>query len=297
MSEKKKALPKKYKHGETESKIMEMWERRKIYKWDPDGSRENTFVVDTPPPTVSGSLHIGHVYSYTQTDLIVRYQRMIGNNIYYPMGWDDNGLPTERRVQNVFNIRCEPHLPYETGWKPQRDGKEKDVRKVSRKNFIESCHIVTGEDEKVYEQLWRRLGLSIDWSETYATIDERCQRISQLSFLDLVKKGKIYNSESITMWDVDFRTAVAQAEVEDREVKGAFHDIRFGIEDSDEEFIISTTRPELLPACIAVAAHPEDKRYKKYMGKNAVTPLFKAAVPVVASPHADPDKGSGILMI
>ncbi len=289
--------PKGYEHKDIEDKWRRLWDERGIYRWDPSRSREETFVVDTPPPTVSGSLHVGHAYSYTQTDVLVRYQRMLGKNIFYPMGWDDNGLPTERRTQNVFEIRCEAHLPYDPAWKPTKaDGKKKEIEVVSRRNFIEACEAITAEDEKVFEGVWRKLGLSVDWRQVYTTIDSRCRRISQHSFLDLIRKGKLYNEVSVTMWDVDFQTAVSQAEVEDRETQGAYHDLRFGIEGGGE-FIISTTRPELLAACIAVAAHPDDERFKPLFGKQAITPLFKAAVPIVASPHADPEKGSGILMI
>lgn len=296
MSDKTSKYPKAYQHFESEAKWREVWEKSGIYKWNPAEPRQNTYVVDTPPPTVSGSLHVGHAYSYAQTDVIVRYHRMRGKNIFYPMGWDDNGLPTERRAQNVFNIRCEAHLPYDPNWKPDRSRKSKEVDLVSRRNFIEACEIITQEDEQAFENTWRKLGLSVDWSQIYTTIGDHCRKISQLSFLDLIEKGLAYNAESITMWDVGFRTAVSQAEVEDREINGAFHDLRFGSE-GGEEFIISTTRPELLAACIAVAAHPEDARYKKYFDKRAITPLFRAVVPIVPSIHADPEKGSGILMI
>ncbi len=296
MSKEAPNYPKKYKHFDVEEKWRDEWEKMGIYNWNPEKSRENTYIVDTPPPTVSGSLHVGHAYSYAQTDVMVRYHRMQGKNIFYPMGWDDNGLPTERRVQNVFNIRCDANLPYDPNWKPDKKNKKKEAELVSRKNFIEACEIITADDEKAFENTWRKLGLSVDWSLIYTTINEHCRKISQLSFLDLVEKDQVYNTESITMWDVDFQTAVSQAEVEDREVHGAYHDLRFGLEDGGE-FIISTTRPEFLAACIAVAAHPEDERYKKYFGKNAITPLFKVAVPIVASEHADPEKGSGILMI
>ncbi|MCK4760887.1 MAG: valine--tRNA ligase [Candidatus Aminicenantes bacterium] len=296
MDKKTTSYPKKYKHFDMEQKWRDEWDNQGIYDWNPDVPRENTYIVDTPPPTVSGSLHVGHAYSYAQTDVIVRYHRMRGKNIFYPMGWDDNGLPTERRVQNVFKIRCEAHLHYDPNWKPERGKKKKEVEAVSRRNFIEACEIITAEDEKAFEDTWRKLGLSVDWSLIYTTIGDHCRKISQLSFLDLVNKGMAYNTESITMWDTDFKTAVSQAEVEDRETGGAYHDLRFGLEDGGD-FIISTTRPEFLAACIAVAAHPEDDRYKKYFGKKAVTPLFKAPVPIVASEHADPEKGSGILMV
>jgi valyl-tRNA synthetase len=292
-------IPKRYDHTETEQRWQRQWEDWQIHRWDPTRPREETFVVDTPPPTVSGSLHVGHVFSYTHQDLLVRYQRMLGRNIAYPMGWDDNGLPTERRVQNVLGIRCNPQVPFDPDWVPKKvEGKIKpgDAVEVSRQNFIDACGLITEEDEAAFEHLWRRLGLSIDWSEQYATIDDHCRHISQASFLDLVDKGLVNNVESPTMWDVDFKTAVAQAEVEDREQRGLFHDIRFAVEGGGE-LMISTTRPELLAACIAVVAHPDDERYQGLFGKFAITPLFGARVPIMAADHADPEKGTGILMV
>ncbi len=290
-------IPKKYKHIEVEEKWRQRWDEWGIYRWDPSVPRDRTFVVDTPPPTVSGSLHVGHVFSYTHQDLLVRYQRMIGKNIAFPMGWDDNGLPTERRVQNLLGIRCNPHLPYDPDWKPDpKGGKRKEIEEVSRRNFIEACGLVTAEDEQAFEHLWRHLGLSLDWSDQYATIDDHCRKISQLSFLDLVEKGQVYNVESPNMWDIDFKTAVAQAEVEDRPRQGLFYDLRFGVEGGGE-LLISTTRPELLGACIAVVAHPDDERYQALFGKYAITPLYGARVPIVAAEHADPEKGTGILMV
>jgi valyl-tRNA synthetase len=290
-------IPKKYKHLEVEAKWRQRWDEWGIYRWDPTVPRDRTFVVDTPPPTVSGSLHVGHVFSYTHQDLLVRYQRMIGKNIAFPMGWDDNGLPTERRVQNLFGIRCNPHLPYDPDWTPDpKGGKRKEIEEVSRRNFIEACGLVTDEDEKAFEHLWRHLGLSLDWSEQYATIDDHCRKISQLSFLDLVEKGQVYNVESPNMWDIDFKTAVAQAEVEDRPRQGLFYDLRFGVEGGGE-LLIATTRPELLGACIAVVAHPDDDRYKELFGKYAITPIYGARVPILAAEHADPEKGTGILMV
>jgi valyl-tRNA synthetase len=292
-------IPEKYSHSETEKRWMENWKKSGIFQWNNEATRENTFVVDTPPPTVSGSLHMGHVFSYTQTDVIVRFQRMRGKNIFYPMGWDDNGLATERRVQNYFNVRCDAKLPYEKDWQGQMASKDSGPAKLlSRQNFIEACAVLTKEDEAAFEAVWRRLALSLDWNLQYATIDEHCRKISQLSFLDLVEKGQVYSSDAPSMWDTDFRSAVAQAEIEDREIPGAFHDIRFGVEGMpDKEFIIATTRPELLAACIAVVAHPDDERYKTLFGKNAITPLFNAVVPIRPSTHADPEKGSGILMV
>jgi valyl-tRNA synthetase len=280
---------------EIEERWRAFWLDGDVYRYDPSRRREETFVVDTPPPTVSGSLHIGHACSYTHTDLMVRFQRMRGKNIFYPMGWDDNGLPTERRVQNVFNVRCDPSLVYDPDLEVEF-GRQGDTILVSRRNFIELCGRVVTEDERKFLGLFQRVGLSCDWNETYATIDERSRFVSQYSFLRLLGRGLVELREAPTMWDIDFHSAVAQAEVEDREREGAFYRIRFGLEDGGD-FVIATTRPELIPACIAVSAHPEDARYKHLIGKNAVTPLFQAPVPIIADEGADPEKGTGILMI
>jgi valyl-tRNA synthetase len=290
-------FPAAYVPAEVEAKWAQRWEAERRYRYDPDRPRQETFVVDTPPPTVSGALHMGHVFSYSQTDVIVRYQRMLGKNVFYPMGWDDNGLPTERRVQRRFAIRCDPAIPYRPDWKPKPlEGDAKEFEEVSRKNFLEACALQTIEDEVKYEALWRRMGLSIDWTQQYSTVGEHCRRISQLSFLDLFKKGRVCSVEAPTLWDTGFRTAVAQAEVEDREQAGAFHDIRFQVEGGGE-FLISTTRPELLPACVAVVAHPDDARFRGLFGKTAVTPLFQTRVLIMPAAHADPEKGTGILMV
>ncbi len=287
---------------EMEERWRRFWDDQGVYRYDPSRGRDETFVVDTPPPTVSGSLHIGHVCSFTHTDLMVRYRRMRGDNIFYPMGWDDNGLPTERRVQNVFNVRCDPSLPYEAGLEVAF-GREGETIAVSRRNFIELCDQVVSEDEKKFKDLFRRVGLSVDWEQSYATIDERSRYVSQLSFLHLLEKKEVELRNAPTMWDVGFQSAVAQAEVEDRDRDGFFYRIRFGVEGAggeptgDESFVIATTRPELLPACIAVTAHPEDERYRHLIGRTALTPLFHAPVPIIADEGADPAKGTGILMI
>jgi valyl-tRNA synthetase len=296
-----KLIPEKYDHKAAEQQWTQVWKGSDVYRWNPDRPREETFVVDTPPPTVSGALHIGHVFNYTQQDVIARFNRMRGRNVSFPVGWDDNGLPTERRVQNVFNIQCNPNVPFNPEWRPTKDetskkDKKRPAEEVSRPNFIQACETLTHEDEVAYEDTFRSLGISIDWSRKYSTIDAHCRHISQLSFLDLVEKGHVYNTESPTMWDVDFKSAVAQAEVEDREMPGAFHDIQFAVEGGGS-FVIATTRPELLAACIAVVAHPTDERYKPLFGKYAITPLFKARVPILPAEHADPEKGSGILMV
>src|SRR5262245_6250196 len=295
-------LPKHFDAAAAERRWGAEWERAGIYRWDPARPRGETFVVDTPPPTVSGSLHIGHVFSYTHTDVMVRQARMRGKNVFYPMGWDDNGLPTERRVQNYFHVRCDPSAAYEPGLAEAlapADAKQakEPPRLVSRPNFIELCERVTAEDERVFEDLFRRIGLSVDWGLVYETIGARARHLSQLSFLDLFEKGHVYHSDAPTMWDVDFQTAVAQAEIEDRVRPGAFHRIEFGVRGEERAFAIATTRPELLAACVGVTAHPEDARYRDLFGKQALTPLFRVPVPIFPSELADPTKGTGILMV
>jgi len=289
-------LPEKPALEGLETKWAARWEADGTYRFDRQHSREEIYSIDTPPPTVSGSLHVGHVFSYTHTDLIARFQRMRGKIVFYPMGWDDNGLPTERRVQNYYGVRCDPSLPYDSAFQaPEKPGKQ--PISVSRPNFIELCNQLTAEDEKAFEHLWRHLGLSVDWSRTYATIDRRAQRTSQTAFLRLLKRGVAYQLEAPTLWDIDFRTAVAQAELEDREQPGAYHRIRFARPDSGTFVEIDTTRPELIPACVALVAHPDDARYQPLFGTDVVTPLFKVPVPVRAHALADPEKGSGIAMI
>ena len=297
------SLPEKPALEGLEAKWIARWEEAGVYRFDRSRPRADVFSIDTPPPTVSGSLHVGHVFSYTHTDLIARFQRMRGKAVFYPMGWDDNGLPTERRVQNYYGVRCDPSLPYDPAFTPPAEP-SKPPRSVSRPNFIELCSRLTAEDEKAFEQLWKYLGLSVDWSMTYATIGTRAQQVSQLAFLHLLKQGVAYQVEAPTLWDIDFKTAVAQAELEDREVPGAFHRIRFAIADGAHReaagaaFIeIDTTRPELIPACVALVAHPDDERYKALFGAEVVTPLFGVRVPVKPHPLADPEKGSGIAMI
>ena len=296
------AVPDKPALEGLEAKWTARWEESGVYRFDRSRSRSDVYSIDTPPPTVSGSLHVGHVFSYTHTDVIARFQRMRGKAVFYPMGWDDNGLPTERRVQNYFGVRCDPSLPYEPNFTPP-DKPGKQAIPVSRPNFIELCARLTAEDEKVFEHLWRYLGLSVDWGMTYATIDKRSQRISQISFLRLLKRDLAYQLEAPTLWDIDFRTAVAQAELEDREQSGAYHKLRFARPSTSlgagaPEFVeIDTTRPELIPACVALVAHPDDPRYQPLFGTEVVTPLFGVRVPVKAHTLADPEKGTGAAMI
>ena len=294
-------VPEKPTMDGVEARLVAQWEREGTYRFDRTAKRENIFSIDTPPPTVSGSLHMGHVFSYTHTDTLARFWRMRGKSVFYPMGWDDNGLPTERRVQNFYGVSCDPSLKYVAGFEPPfRGDPPKDTRAVpiSRPNFIELCDELTAEDEKVFEDLFRRLGLSVDWSLLYTTISEHARRTAQSAFLRNLERGEAYTQEAPTLWDVDFGTAVAQAELEDRERPGAFHKLKFHVPDETRsEFTVETTRPELIAACVGLVAHPDDARYQHLFGKVAHTPIFNVEVPVFAHPLAQQDKGSGIAMV
>jgi valyl-tRNA synthetase len=283
-----------------EARWADQWDTDGTYRFDASVPREQVFSIDTPPPTVSGSLHMGHVFSYTHTDTIARFRRMQGKSVFYPMGWDDNGLPTERRVQNYYGVRCDPSQPYESGFEPPFRGdppKKHQAIPISRPNFLELCAQLIEIDEKVFEELFRRLGLSVDWEHHYTTIGERSRRASQRAFLRNIARGEAYSQEAPTLWDIDFRTAVAQAEMEDRERPGAYHKIAFSRADGDGAIEIDTTRPELLAACVALVAHPDDERYRATFGTNVRTPLYGVEVPVLAHELAEPDKGTGIAMI
>jgi valyl-tRNA synthetase len=273
------------------------WERDGTYRFDRGAPRARIFSIDTPPPTVSGSLHVGHVFSYTHTDLIARFQRMRGREVFYPMGWDDNGLPTERRVQNYYGVRCDPSVPYDPSFQPPVQAPEAGPIAISRPNFVELCLRLTERDEQAFEELWRALGLSVDWSMTYTTIGEIAQRISQRSFLGLLARGIAYQLEAPTLWDIDFQTAVAQAELEDRERTGAMHKVRFPAPDGGAGALIETTRPELIPACVAVLAHPQDERHRALVGGEVLTPLFGTRVPVMTHEAVEREKGTGLVMV
>jgi valyl-tRNA synthetase len=289
------AVPDKPSLDGLEAKWSRQWDESGTYAFDRHAPREAVFAIDTPPPTVSGSLHVGHIFSYTHTDTIARFKRMMGLSVWYPLGWDDNGLPTERRVQNYFGVRCDPSLPYDPSFTPPaQPGKE--IVAVSRPNFVDLCRALTEEDEKAFEELFHTLGLSVQWANTYTTIGFNARRTSQRAFLRDLARGQAYTAEAPTLWDVTFETAVAQAELEDRETDGTYHRINFH-RPGGEELSIETTRPELLAACVALVAHPSDARYSHLFGTEAITPLFGARVPVLAHQLAQPDKGTGMAMI
>ncbi|NYD76382.1 valine--tRNA ligase [Arthrobacter cupressi] len=281
-----------------ETALTQRWLQDGTYKFNPDTTREAVYSIDTPPPTASGSLHVGHMFSFTHTDVVARYQRMRGKNVFYPMGWDDNGLPTERRVQNYYGVRCDPAIPYNADYRPPAAPakNQRDFDVISRRNFIELCEELAVEDEKVFENLFQTLGLSVDWNLTYRTIDDTSRAVSQRAFLANLSSGDAYMAEAPTLWDVTFRTAVAQAELEDREMPGAYYRYPFFTADGEKIFI-ETTRPELLAACAALVANPDDERYQPLFGKTVTSPLFGVEVEVKAHPLAKADKGSGIAMV
>ncbi|MCL1837915.1 MAG: valine--tRNA ligase [Propionibacteriaceae bacterium] len=277
-----------------EAKWSQIWNEQGTYTFVRPKSREQVFSIDTPPPTVSGSLHVGHVFSYTHTDLIARYQRMCGKEVFYPMGWDDNGLPTERRVQNFYGVRCVPSEPYDPDFTPPEKPDPKRQVPISRKNFVELCVKLTAIDEQVFESLWRTLGLSVDWNHLYATISPVAQRIAQRAFLRNLSRGEAYLSQAPTLWDITFQTAVAQAELVDKDYAGNFYRIAFHA--PDRPIYIETTRPELIPSVCALIAHPSDERYQPLFGTSVKSPLFDVEIPVLAHHLAEPDKGAGIAM-
>jgi valyl-tRNA synthetase len=252
---------------------MRQWQENGTYHFQPD-SDEPIYTIDTPPPTVSGKLHMGHIYSYSHADFLARFWRMNGRNVLYPMGYDDNGLPTERLVERRLNIRA---------------------AEVGRQTFIKKCLEISKDAEKDYETLWKRLGLSIDWRYTYRTIDDKSRKLSQLSFIDLYEKGLAYRKRSPTIWCPECGTAIAQAELNDMDRSSEFVTLKFQLDDGTA-MPIATTRPELLPACVAVFVHPDDSRYKQLLGRQARVPIFDQAVPILEDSEADPEKGTGAVM-
>lgn len=279
MAYKTKELPQKYDHQTTEKKWQNHWFEGNVYGWKNDQSRENTFVIDTPPPTVSGLLHMGHVFSYTQCDFVARYQRMKGKDVFYPMGFDDNGLPTERLVEKTKKIQAHRY-----------------IAEHGREAFVELCDEVAEDARADFRALFQSVALSVDWDQEYHTISPEVRTLSQMSFLDLFAKKHVERKLQPMLWDPVDQTAIAQAEVEDKELPSHFSDITFGVEGSDEKVTIGTTRPELIPACVGLFYHPEDARYTHLAGKAAITPLFGVKVPIMADESVEMDKGTGIMM-
>jgi len=269
-----KELPKRYDPSATEPYWQRFWEKEGVFRFNRNALHGGIYSVDTPPPTVSGALHIGHVFSYVQADIVVRYKRMKGLEVFYPFGFDDNGLATERLVERVRSVKA---------------------FEMPREDFISLCLEVSREQEAEFKDLWQAVGISCDWTEEYTTINERCRRIAQRSFLDLYEKGEVYRKEAPSLWCPVCRTAIAQAEIEDRNHPSHFHEILFALDDGTR-VPIATTRPELLPACVAVLVHPDDDRYAKYVGRSIRTPHFNTDVQVITDPLVDPEKGTGIVM-
>ena len=266
-------LPKQYDSKESEPKWQKFWEDEHIYKFDPK-SKAEVYSVDTPPPTVSGKMHLGHAFSYAQQDFVIRFQRMLGKNVFYPFGTDDNGIPTERLIEKTKKVKA---------------------FKMKRQDFIKLClETLEKELRPKYIADWKRIGMSCQWDIFYTTINEHCQKISQKSFIELYKMGREYRKEAPTMWCPDCQTGISQVECQDKILDSFFNDVIFKVDGKD--LMIATTRPELLPACVAVFYHPEDKRYQKYKGKMAKVPLFDFEVPILPDERADPEKGTGIVM-
>jgi valyl-tRNA synthetase len=265
-------IPKRYESAAIEQKWQQYWEDNGIYHFHPDDNRP-VYSVDTPPPTVSGDLHLGHCYSYSHADFYVRFQRMNNKNIFYPMGWDDNGLPTERLVEKRMGISPEA---------------------VGAEAFLKAIAETSKQLEDDYEKLWKRIGLSVDWRYNYSTISPSSRKVAQYSFTELYKSGRVYTASSPTIWCPVCKTALAQAEIADLQRDTNFYTIAFSCD--GETLPIATTRPELLPACVAVFVNPEDKRHKHLIGKKAKTPVFGKEVPILGDNKADPEKGTGVVM-
>lgn len=268
-----KMLSRRYDPATAERKWQRYWEERGLYRFDlqPDGP---IYSIDTPPPTVSGDIHIGHVYSYTHAEMVARYWRSRGYRVFYPFGFDDNGLPTERLVEKEHGIRAAD---------------------IDRDEFVRLCLEVARSHEDRFKRLWQRLGLSVDWTLVYSTIDPRCQRISQLSFLDIYRKGGIYQDSSPVTWCTECMTSVAQAELETHEIESSFNHIVFQT-DTGEELEIATTRPELIPACAAVFVHPDDTDHASLVGRQAIVPVIGRTAPILADPAVDRSVGTGVVM-
>ena len=263
----------KYNFSEKESFIRNFWEENFIYSFDPESSQE-LFSIDTPPPTVSGTLHIGHIFSYTQTDIIARYQRMTGKNVFYPFGFDNNGLPTERFVEKNRGI---------------------SGHRVGREAFNEACLEETEKIQVGFVDLWKQMGLSVDWNFCYSTISKETQKVAQKSFIDLYHKGFIYKKEEPALYCTACRTSVSQADLEDVEKECWFSTILFYTK-NNVALEVATTRPELLASCVALFYHPDDARYQKYEGTVAKVPFYNFEVIIKSDDRVIMDKGTGLVM-
>ncbi len=265
-------MDKKYNFQKAEEELKKFWEQEEIYKYQ-NGEYRKVFSIDTPPPTVSGKLHIGHVFSYTQAEIIARFKRMQGYDVFYPFGFDDNGLPTERLVERDEKIRANA-LP--------------------RSEFRSKCMLTVKKYEEEFQNLWKRLGFSVDWNLEYHTISDLSQKISQKSFNELAKRNKAYIKESPVLWCTECRTSIAQAELETKECQTAFNYLNFRTEKGN--LLIATTRPELLAGCVCIFVHPDDGRYQSLVGKNASVPLYNFEIPIVTDDTVSMEKGTGAVM-
>jgi valyl-tRNA synthetase len=269
-------LAKKYDPKEIEPRIQKFWEDEKVFKFDPD-SKAPVFSIDTPPPTLSGLIHMGHVFSYSQAEFVARYQRMKGYNVFYPMGFDDNGLPTERYVEKKYKV---------------------NIKDIGREEFVKLCLKETEIGGKSYRNIWTTMGISVDWGLLYSTINRRCQRISQRSFIDIFNMGRIERRNEPAIWCPLCQTSLAQADVEDSDERHSFlNTLRFKAADTGDDLLIATSRPELIPSCVGLIVSPDDERYKNLVGRKGITPLFNAEVPVFADRRVDPAFGTGIVMV
>ena len=266
-------LDKKYNASEKEAKWLNYWNENKIYEFKPDG--REVYSIDTPPPTVNGKIHIGHIFSYSQTEMLARYKRLRGYNIFYPFGFDDNGLPSERLVEKEQGKRA---------------------HEIGREEFSKLCYETTDKYEAEFQELFSRMGVSTDWSIHYKTVSPSTIKISQASFLDLIEKGHCYHKESPALWCNECRTSIAQAELETKTIKTTFNYINFRTVETNEEFTIATTRPELLPAIVCVFVNPNDENHNHLIGKTAHIPVIDVEVPIMGDEKVAIDKGTGVVM-
>ena len=266
-------LDKKYNAEEKEKKWLNYWKNNKIYQYKRNG--KEVYSIDTPPPTVNGKIHVGHIFSYTQTEMLARYKRLRGYNIFYPFGFDDNGLPSERLVEKEQGKRA---------------------HEIGREEFSKLCYETTDKYEENFQELFSKMGVSTDWDIHYKTVSPSTIKISQTSFLDLKDKGHCYHKESPALWCNECLTSIAQAELETKTIKTTFNYVNFKTVEDDEEFTIATTRPELLPAIVCVFVNPEDEKYNHLIGKTAHIPVIDVEVPIMADEKVAIDKGTGVVM-